>query len=311
MRHPVPVIQGNTPACAGKTLKSRHDQPAIWEHPRVRGEDIAKAAEFDQAMGTPPRARGRPRRPSPTSSGQREHPRVRGEDPPPAGLRAHLLGTPPRARGRQNGEHVETRLTGNTPACAGKTTRCWGRPTPSWEHPRVRGEDVWYPPAWSIRMGTPPRARGRRSAIGATHEWIGNTPACAGKTRLRRRRSDQQREHPRVRGEDHSAVRSNAATVGTPPRARGRPPLSSMTGLVGGNTPACAGKTPRSAQEGHSWREHPRVRGEDCTSSGSGSDPRGTPPRARGRQIQRLHVRVVHGNTPACAGKTSGHRRHP
>ena len=72
-----------------------------------------------------------------------------------------------------------------------------------------------------------------------------------------------------------------------------------------GNTPACAGKTNRSAGLSGSVREHPRVRGEDRGDSSPGEHHRGTPPRARGRLLAGRISEAGNGNTLACAGKTS------
>src|SRR5690606_13439982 len=91
---------GNTPACAGKTRSQGDPDGFRREHPRVRGEDFARAPGNVCPSGTPPRARGRlagdehrvvvfgntPACAGKTQSAGSdtpttgEHPRVRGED---------------------------------------------------------------------------------------------------------------------------------------------------------------------------------------------------------------------------------------
>ena len=168
----------------------------------------------------------------------------------------------------------------------------------------MRGEDD---SAFIIRNdvpGTPPRARGRQNPLQLRFHLQGNTPACAGKTPDYESRIPEPREHPRVRGEDIMDATSSQPDPGTPPRARGRPPVFAGETVRPGNTPACAGKTFCSLMLCPVSREHPRVRGEDHRGPDPQSDHAGTPPRARGRQDYRAVGCGQQGNTPACAGKT-------
>jgi hypothetical protein len=71
-----------------------------------------------------------------------------------------------------------------------------------------------------------------------------------------------------------------------------------------GNTPACAGKTPRLLPIGAIRWKHPRVRGEDKVLPDLLPPRRETPPRARGRHNVTAAYINDNGNTPACAGKT-------
>ena len=154
----------NTPACAGTTSRW------VWGGAPPRG--------------TPPRARGR-RRPgqragrglgnTPACAGttassswrprpRSEHPRVRGDDLALGVTPNRLLGTPPRARGRLRCGLRPGCGCGNTPACAGTTDGRLVRGRIAKEHPRVRGDDPGAPSVGSAARGTPPRARGRRTA---------------------------------------------------------------------------------------------------------------------------------------------------
>ena len=168
----------------------------------------------------------------------------------------------------------------------------------------MRGEDKSSDAVSVASMGTPPRARGRLSPPRDTPTGLGNTPACAGKTRRRTPHSAPWWEHPRVRGEDNDLRANSHAGVGTPPRARGRLAHCLAHCLNDGNTPACAGKTGGEEQAWADRGEHPRVRGEDGPSMFTMKGFQGTPPRARGRPSVRPPSVKTYGNTPACAGKT-------
>ena len=48
-----------TPACAGKTHVLRPRRGCLWDHPRMRGEDLAKELGIARGTGSPPHARGR------------------------------------------------------------------------------------------------------------------------------------------------------------------------------------------------------------------------------------------------------------
>ena len=69
------------------------------------------------------------------------------------------------------------------------------------EHPRVRGEYILMILLGIAGMGTPPRARGILMESYGACAVVGNTPACAGNTNLRRGGYIGAQEHPRVRGE--------------------------------------------------------------------------------------------------------------
>ena len=74
------------------------------------------------------------------------------------------------------------------------------------------------------------------------------------------------------------------------------------------NTPAYAGKTRRQQAEKSRDEKHPRVCGEDLTAVSQPATIVETPPRMRGRPVERVENGFDHRNTPAYAGKTEGHR---
>ena len=156
--------------------------------------------------------------------------------------------------------HFNKRIT---PACAGKTPGCPIVSINSTDHPRMRGEDETHGLNIHPTRGSPPHARGRRSALASDEFWDGITPACAGKTDFSRSATRAFWDHPRMRGEDRLRISHNRPPYGSPPHARGRqhgrPPQVVSVGI----TPACAGKTPmKGPYEAHE-PDHPRMRGED------------------------------------------------
>ena len=132
-----------TPACAGKTDTTGFPVLSTEDHPRMRGEDTHGSSGVPEPPGSPPHARGRPRRSvaktvrggiTPACAGKTvhsadaapilsDHPRMRGEDLKNAITAEAKAGSPPHARGRlfvNARDPVDKRIT---PACAGKTSR--------------------------------------------------------------------------------------------------------------------------------------------------------------------------------------------
>ena len=171
----------------------------------MRGEYISTMASSLSASGSPPHARGihsiqlfeQPEEGiTPACAGNTEkswmnytilwdHPRMRGEYFHVLDKLCHFLGSPPHARGILKVAALQELHPGITPACAGNTSsliigHCLAR-----DHPRMRGEYCFKSISASLRLGSPPHARG----IPPTHEFLsalpGITPACAGNTYIR------------------------------------------------------------------------------------------------------------------------------
>ena len=85
-------------------------------------------------------------------------------------------------------------------------------------------------------------------------------------------------------GEKIRAVSATTASVGSPPRVRGKGIQVRMHGIAHGITPACAGKS----------REHPHKTRQDV----------GSPPRVRGKVFNTRPKKCDRRITPACAGKS-------
>ncbi len=136
-----PRPQGNSPACAGTTVRRRRSTHRRWEQPRVRGDHDAASIRHTWNLGTAPRARGpRPGQTGNSTAGGNspacagttcapwtgdqssgEQPRVRGDHTTGMGVHDHGSGTAPRARGPLRLHLTHHRGRGNSPACAGTT----------------------------------------------------------------------------------------------------------------------------------------------------------------------------------------------
>ena len=121
---------------------------------------------------------------------------------------------------------------------------------------------------------------------------------------LKRQRS-YVRDHPRLRGENRQTKRTLAWDVGSPPLARGKPPITYPQPMTLRITPACAGKTFALDPPLASTPDHPRLRGENCCHLLLLASVPGSPPLARGKRITFKNLKDGRRITPACAGKTS------
>ena len=190
-----------------------------------------------------------------------------------------------------------------TPACAGKS-RGWESRCSRWrDHPRVRGEKDCASSRGPFVLGSPPRARGKVRVFAIDPPAPGITPACAGKSEPSCPRKRRAEDHPRVRGEKLHRLVDAQRKQGSPPRAPGKAQVR-LYGLHAVRiTPACAGKRRRWPAAGCSCWDHPRVRGEKVSVLPMMAHWPGSPPRARGKDFQRVFGVLPEGITPACAGK--------
>ena len=146
----------------------------------------------------------------------------------------------------------------------------------------------------------------------------GITPACAGKRPSTAPRHRVQWDHPRVCGEKLWTGLRSPTDLGSPPRVRGKVIWQLLAPTNGGITPACAGKSIRSAPSSVLFWDHPRVCGEKDAYTQWKAQPKGSPPRVRGKVAHHPSDHPVNGITPACAGKRGssiinriGNRDHP
>ena len=175
----------------------------------------------------------------------------------------------------------------------------------------MRGEYTHETRASVTELGSPPLARGippidpHRTKDGRI------TPACAGNTVFFFISAIGEEDHPRLRGEYSRKCPTNHILRGSPPLARGIPIKAKITRSSSRITPACAGNTSGFSGFCSSCKDHPRLRGEYWKFWKFRQDWKGSPPLARGIQLDPInlckHIRI----TPACAGNTSCSSRNP
>ena len=196
-----------------------------------------------------------------------------------------------------------------TPVCTGKTTACGGPCGISTVHPRVHGEDTPEHLQPAVLAGSPPCARGRRPCLPSPHLLHRFTPVCTGKTGACHARRRCPTVHPRVHGEDVDGDRDPAHPAGSPPCARGRRGRHLIDRVAVRFAPVCTGKTVMGRSGSTTMTVHPRVHGEDLSTTCGSTPVPGSPPCARGRQLapdscsawRTVHPRV-HGEDVVATG---------
>ena len=130
-------------------------------------------------------------------------------------------------------------------------------------------------------VGSPPRVREKLISCNVVFTNRRITPACAGKTIDLFAGIGGFRDHPRVCGKNFKVMFSSLVSPGSPPRVREKLIWYGVAFLYFRITPACAGKTPCSAQlEMNSW-DHPRVCGKNVVIMEKLKKSLGSPPRVR------------------------------
>ena len=130
-----------------------------------------------------------------------DHPRVCGEKCVFLSFLQLFQGSPPRVRGKGLLVEAITHAVGITPACAGKRQPLTTPLRKSWDHPRVCGEKPHIGQRRFLQKGSPPRVRGKVESVSAQYDYIGITPACAGKRPNAVGKPANCWDHPRVCGE--------------------------------------------------------------------------------------------------------------
>ena len=192
----------------------------------------------------------------------------------------------------------------------------------------MRGEHATASSMYGTSLGSSPHARGARGlaeevkhGVGIIPACAGSTippqialrvswiiPACAGSTTPRPRPCTRTWDHPRMRGEHPSKMKTSTTIQGSSPHARGAPSVGVLLGRPRGIIPACAGSTSDAPFDGAGERDHPRMRGEHRVLAANDLNGAGSSPHARGAPSTRICNFEVMGIIPACAGSTRGLR---
>ena len=168
--------------------------------------------------------------------------------------------------GKESAGLSRRKMRGITPACAGKRSTRWKGLIRWQDHPRVCGEKVLFGSYNRSPQGSPPRARGKALPDRGHPLSRGITPAYAGKSAALLPSVRLGPDHPRVRGEKKHRLRSSDEIGGSPPRTRGKAIVLLVLCRGYRITPAYAGKRKAPCGEHPGAKDHPRVRGEKCTS---------------------------------------------
>ena len=187
----------------------------------MRGRGFPFSSE-KRASGITPAYAGKSACMQCTLQGHGDHPRVCGEECTAIASRKSLIGI--------------------TPAYAGKSPAAGLHVQAYRDHPRVCGEEDAICKSCPARQGSPPRMRGRASPRLKVEPLRGITPAYAGKRFTASVTTWQNRDHPRVCGEEYSLVCCPWPASGSPPRMRGRARLFRPLCTRSRITPAYAGK---------------------------------------------------------------------
>ena len=146
--------------------------------------------------------------------------------------------------------------------------------------------------------------RGKLHLTRGAKEYMGITPAGAGKTFISSNTRTILKDHPRRCGENFHRFLYADTDSGSPPQVRGKLSCSSHHNNTIGITPAGAGKTLKFFAALHRTWDHPRRCGENIFDSALVFRFVGSPPQVRGKRTV-LYFRCQQRRiTPAGAGKT-------
>ena len=233
-----------------------------------------------------------------------DHPRVGGEKIVDFFCMVVIVGSPPRGRGKGRTATTDGKRTGITPAWAGKRSLGCNLAGCTTDHPRVGGEKCCFRSHTLLAWGSPPRGRGKASTARRNPAKPGITPAWAGKSEVLSVAYRCCVDHPRVGGEKRYISRIPAKAQGSPPRGRGKADAGAGREILGGITPAWAGKSRCARLDAGHRRDHPRVGGEKSRVAPRSDPGTGSPPRGRGKaRYCPLLIGAV-WITPAWAGKS-------
>ena len=158
-----------------------------------------------------------------------------------------------------------------------------------------------------LRLGSPPRGRGKATFWSLKNSFHRITPAWAGKRRRNQIHKLHTQDHPRVGGEKFYVDEVLPGDTGSPPRGRGKVAQYLSSKVLGRITPAWAGKRLQFFGLSAARGDHPRVGGEKALLFRLFPAYWGSPPRGRGKVIEAQNLSTQKRITPAWAGKSHLH----
>ena len=152
--------------------------------------------------------------------------------------------------------------------------------------------------------GSSPHTRGARVSLGAFPLAVRIIPAYAGSTSRPGTSAGGPSDHPRIRGEHHSAWSEERIGGGSSPHTRGARAGQRRERRPGRIIPAYAGSTPLAPAVRRPVDHHPRIRGEHSRSAAISVWAVGSSPHTRGAPRRRPARLRRPGIIPAYAGST-------
>ena len=295
------------PAYAGSTHPSTPRTRNMRDHPRIRGEHRNLRFPAIARIGSSPHTRGaryspsscRPaRRIIPAYAGStsfsipchgrlRDHPRIRGEHAARKSSLRMSPGSSPHTRGALAAAAAGAGAPRIIPAYAGSTWAAVGGGRGMSDHPRIRGEHGSRAVRRPSRAGSSPHTRGALKSTSTAPETS--------------------EDHPRIRGEHAAAGVPSATACGSSPHTRGAPCSDGDCFDLVGIIPAYAGSTSVGCPPTVALADHPRIRGEHCSTGVTGAFDRGSSPHTRGARDHNVLFPARLGIIPAYAGSTDLH----
>ena len=214
------------------------------------------------------------------------------------------MGSSPLTRGKPRRASPTASCTGLIPAHAGKTCRRLRSSPHGRAHPRSRGENASVSHRYCVARGSSPLTRGKHAVLVRHVEARGLIPAHAGKTYRLASILEENRAHPRSRGENGRIQPGAPAARGSSPLTRGKRRIALLDELAAGLIPAHAGKTARTAASSGMPAAHPRSRGENQARQTGSLRSSGSSPLTRGKRATGASWPPAFGLIPAHAGKT-------
>ena len=219
---------------------------------------------------------------------------------------ASCRGSSPLTRGAHSRNDAHGRKEGLIPAHAGSTVGEFRALRRMRAHPRSRGEHPETAKNLLELWGSSPLTRGAHVFTAGFSPLFGLIPAHAGSTPHRHTQKQQNRAHPRSRGEHVVRLVFTTGVWGSSPLTRGAPCGGWVVFCRGGLIPAHAGSTLTSSKFLLAYSAHPRSRGEHRVGIWVWKWPSGSSPLTRGALPSTPAVLGLPRLIPAHAGSTPG-----